>query len=102
MKTSSQQLIITGTQVVIKPDETVPRSTNESVDYIPENLIGFGFTDLVAYDPATKTTTALSQDPDKFIAYAENLATARSEFWGRWKQYVLTRFNRSFVTIIEP
>ena len=99
MKNKQQAIIVTGQQYIERPDTTTPRSCEESTDYVPENLVAFGFKNLqITVNGITKP---ISKDDDKFIVYSENLETARAEFWSRWQQFVRKAFNRTFVPIMK-
>jgi hypothetical protein len=94
--------IITGIKFTDRPDTTTPRSEHESIDYIPENLVAFGYTNLQILNTLTNSATPLDRDPDKFIVYAPTFEEARTEFWARWSQYISRRFQCSFITIFDP
>ena len=94
---NSKPIIITGKQYIERLADSQSRddieSNNASLEY------AFGYKNLqITQNGITKP---LSKDDDKFIVYAENIATARSEFWARWAQYVNKAFNHKFVPILK-
>lgn len=62
--------------------------SHEEID--GENMITFGFKDLMVYCPTTLQWFGL---PDIFYVKAHDFDTASSEFWARWKIYISKRFN---------
>jgi len=94
---NSKPIIITGNQYIERLSDSQPRddheTNNTSLEY------AFGFKNLTI--TRNGITKPLSKDDDKFIVYAEDIATARSEFWSRWAQYVNKAFNRKFVPILN-
>jgi hypothetical protein len=94
---NSKPIIITGEQYIERLADSQSRddieSCNASLEY------AFGYKNLTI--TVNGITKPLSKDDDKFIIYAEDIATARSEFWSRWAQYVNKAFNRKFVPILN-
>ena len=98
MKTnSSKPITICGTQFIDRPDQSISRSTEESIDYTPENLIAFGFKNLTITQNGT--TKPLSRDDDKFIAYGPTLEEARATFWAPWSIFIKKAFKTNYLVI---
>jgi hypothetical protein len=58
----------------------------------------YGLHDVSFWLPSRQSWVPAS-DPDKFLIMAEDLDTAKQQFWQRWCQYIITRFNLKYIDI---
>lgn len=58
----------------------------------------YGYTNISFWIPSIQAWIP-TQSPDKFLIIAEDLDTAKIEFWARWKTYCLNRFKLSYIQL---
>lgn len=101
MNKKQENIYATGTQVISREHCIASRTTEESIDYIQDNTIAFGYRDITIHWNGIEKPISKSFFEDKFLVYAPTLEEARAEFWARWSHFVKRAFNRDFLRIID-
>ena len=97
MKTTSQNIVITGTRHFEQQDTTIPRGLEESSEYTPDHEFAVGFKNIQV--TVRGKTYPLTKHDDKFIIYSTDISEAWTEFWMRWNIFTTKVFGRRIALI---